>query len=86
MKDSTITSHLSSRKPINLNELSKFLDGGCEISFFEFLKSFAITSIDLKSAEIEFGLTHGCEVMRGHFTSFIIKLPISDELKNYLKE
>ena len=83
LKDSLIQAHLKNKTPKTLKELEESLDGGCEISFYNFLKSFSIKAIQSDKVEVEFGLTHGCEVMRGNFTSFSILLPLSNELKKY---
>jgi hypothetical protein len=83
LNDSLIQAHLVNDNPKTLNELEESLIGGCEISFYEFLKSFSIKAIHQNKVEIEFGLTHGCEALRGNFTSFTIILPISNKLKKY---
>jgi hypothetical protein len=84
IKDSTITSHLGNRLPKDLKELCAMLDGGCEIEFGSLLTSYVFSSVKKDSTEIEFGLTYGCEAMRGNFTSFIITLPTTEKLKKYL--
>lgn len=83
LKDSLIVHSMTNKTPEDLYELTSSLEGGCEIDFSELLISFAIKSIDSKKVEVEFGLTHGCEVMRGNFTTITINLPVSSVLKEY---
>ena len=86
LKDTLIQSHTTNLHPGTLAQLVESLDGGCEMSFFRFLKSFSIRSVNRDEVMIEFGLTHGCEVMRGNFTSFVITLPTSTALQEYAIE
>jgi hypothetical protein len=86
LKDSIITNSLTNKNPKDLTELVSSLDGGCEISFHDFLKSYEIISANLNSVAIEFGLTHGCEAARGNFTTIEVVLPISSKLKKYIVE
>jgi hypothetical protein len=83
LNDSLIVHSLTNKNPKDLYELTSSLEGECEISFSDLLISFAIKSIDPKKVEVEFGLTHGCEVMRGNFTTITIILPISSVLSQY---
>jgi hypothetical protein len=86
LQDSLIVRSMTNRNSKNLQELVSSLEGGCEISFYDLLKSFAIKSINSRKVEIEFGLTHGCEVMRGNFTTMTINLPVSLLLSQYLSK
>jgi len=85
LKDSLIIRSMANKNPEDLYELISSLEGGCEISYSDLLISFAIKSVDSKKAEVEFGLTHGCEAMRGNFTTITINLPVSSVLHQYCK-
>jgi tetratricopeptide (TPR) repeat protein len=86
MQDSIILAHLPKFTPKNLRELSDSLDGECEMDFSYLLESFAIKSIHHDKAVILFGLTHGCEVEKGNFTTIEIELPIPDMSKKMFEE
>ncbi len=86
MKDSIILAHLHQFTPRNLQQLCDSLEGECEIDFSFLLESFAIKSIRGDTATILFGLTHGCEVEKGNFTTFVIKLSIPAMSKRMFEE
>ncbi len=76
LADTLILSHLRKQSPANLTDLVGSLDGGCEMDLDDILTSFAIGAIESDSVTVNFGITHGCEVMRGNFTEMTIKLPL----------
>jgi len=66
--------------------LDELLDGlattyECEMSFERFYSSFFIKQVQEDIAEVVVGLTHGCEVQRGTFTTLILKMEVSQEKK-----
>jgi len=79
LADSTIIKYLKKKEPNNLQDLLQNLDGDCEVNFYSILNNFAFVNVDEDKVLIEFGLTHGCEVLRGNFTVIQIILPIPVE-------
>jgi|GEM_PF-3937625 len=84
--DTNFTKYLTVKRTKNLSEFIQSLYGGCEISFEDFLVSYAITSINNSFVTIKFGLNHGCEYMPEKFTIMKIELPKAAMNKNYLNE
>jgi hypothetical protein len=84
LNDTIIVRSMTNKSPQNLYELISSLDGECAIDFSGLLISFAIISVDSRNVDIEFGLTHGCEVARGNFTTITIHLPVSNVLNQYV--
>ncbi|MCL4538480.1 MAG: hypothetical protein M1378_02590 [Bacteroidetes bacterium] len=76
LADTLIQAHLTKKDPKDLADLVDNLHGGCAMELQTLLTSFAVNSIDRDSVTIDFGITHGCELMRGNFTEFTIRLPI----------
>ncbi len=76
LRDTNITKYSTRLPSVNLRDFIASLDGDCAIQFIDMLSSFAIKSITQTVVVVEFGLTHGCEVMRGNFTLFTIRLPV----------
>ena len=86
LADTLIQSHLTKKAPKDLNDLVNNLDGGCEMDLGDILTSFAVGAIDSDSVTINFGITHGCELMRGNFTELTIRLPIPDDNRQMFVE
>ncbi len=76
LKDSTINKYLTNKNPSSLEDLVNNLDGKCEVNFSNILNCFSFIDINDEKVLVEFGLTHGCEVLRGNFTVIQILLPI----------
>jgi hypothetical protein len=76
LADTIKESHLTKKHPRDLAHLVDNLDGGYTMELQAILTSFAVSSIDGDSVTIDFGITYGCELMRGSFTEFAISLPI----------
>ena len=76
LKDSIIIKYLIKYNPSNLGDLIQSLDGECEVRFTDILYDFSFVNIIQDKVLVEFGLTHGCEVLRGNFTVIQILLPM----------
>ena len=66
--------------------LTELIDGlaatyECEMSFEGFFSSFFVKAVDGNAAEVVVGLTHGCEVERGNFTTLTLKMNIAEDKK-----
>ena len=86
LKDQIIQKSLAGGKPKTIQELIRMADGGCEINFHLLDESFAFHHIKKDRVAIRIGLSHGCEVMRGHYTELGIYLPIPPGLRDFLEE
>jgi hypothetical protein len=86
MKDTVIVAHLTNKDPRDLHELTSSLDGGCEMEFDSLLTRYVFTGASKTTVGITFGLTHGCEALRGNFTEISIILPMVPELEDYLPD
>jgi hypothetical protein len=71
-----IVKHLRGAKPKGLDEMVAALGSPCEMYFHPLRSAFRVKKVRGARAVIEFGLGHGCEVMRGNFTAIEIELPI----------
>jgi hypothetical protein len=72
--------------PLEHASLDELLDGlaatyACEMSFDGFYSSFFVKTVRAGVAEVIVGLTHGCEVARGAFTTFTLMLDVPDDKK-----
>ena len=76
-KDKFIMEHVATSHPNDLDSLTSSLIGDCSVSFKDIFISYAITSIKKNSVNIEFGLTHNCELFAGNITIIDISLPKS---------
>lgn len=86
LHDSIIISDLKGYNPKDINDLIDHLDGDCQIDFSSLLTNFAVKYIDNMKAVIEFGLPHGCEVMKGNFTYIDISLMIpKDKMEMFIQ-
>ncbi len=83
LRDTIITKALYTSDTSSLSEVVKHLDGGCEIGFNEMLKHYRFGTVTGDSIDIAFGLPHGCEMMRGNFTTFAIRLAIPPSLSHF---
>ena len=86
LKDQIIQKSLAGGKPKTIQELIRMANGGCEIGFHLLNESFAFHHIQRDRVAIRIGLSHGCEVMRGHYTELGIYLPIPLGLKEVLEQ
>ncbi len=71
--------------------LDELLDGlattyECEMSFDGFFSSFFVDEVHDDTAEVVIGLTHGCEVNRGTFTTLELRMPIPEPTKLILAD
>jgi hypothetical protein len=73
-------------RPRDLADFINNLGGGCEVELAHLLTSWSVYDCTSDSTIIEFGLTHGCEVMRGNFTTIRIILPIPPEQKEAFEQ
>jgi hypothetical protein len=85
-KDSVIRKYAATTNYEDLDTLIGSLEGGCEVNFRDIFISFAITSIANDVVNIEFGLTHGCEVDYGRLTTIDIALPKSSMNYNLINK
>ena len=74
--------------PLSHTELDELIEGlaetyTCEMSFDRFFSSFFVRDVQEDVAEVVIGLTHGCEVLRGTFTTFVLKMNIVDIHKEH---
>jgi len=72
--------------PLTHTTLSQLIDGlattyECEMSFDTFFSSFYVKAVEGEAAEVVVGLTHGCEVERGNFTTFTLKMGVAEDAK-----
>lgn len=70
--------------PLPHTTLSELIQGlattyECDMSFDAFFSSFYVKAVDGEAAEVVVGLTHGCEVQRGNFTTFMLKMDVSED-------
>lgn len=84
-RELVITKYLRG-EPGNLEELFDLLDHPCEISFSNLGAAFRLKAIRDETTVVEFGLGHGCEVLRGNFTTLEVELPIPDDLRELFQE
>ena len=76
MNDKEIKKYLNGYIPKSLKDYTNHLDGDCEISFNNMLQEFAFVGIKDDSILIEFGLSAGCQIMQGNFSTFLLTLSI----------
>lgn len=86
LKDSLIFTNLKGYKPKDIPDLILHLEGECDIDFSSLLENFAIKEISTNEVVVEFGLGHGCEVMKGNITFFNVKLEIPENKKTMFDE
>ncbi len=86
MQDSTIKSNMDSMVTDKMDVMLDNIRFDCEVNFQTLPTSWCINSIADGEAEICFGLTHGCEVMRGNFTLIKIKIPYKKALAEIFAE
>ncbi|MCB5195888.1 hypothetical protein [Deefgea salmonis] len=70
----------------SLSDLAKKAATECEFSYFDLEHSYAFHHIKGNQVAVRFGLSHGCEVMRGNFTQIGVYLPIPDSLRPWLEK
>ncbi len=70
----------------SLSDLAKKAATECEFSYFGLENSYAFHHLKGNQVAIRFGLSHGCEVMRGNFTQLGIYLPIPNSLRPWLEK
>jgi hypothetical protein len=58
----------------------------CEIDFSDLPSAFRVKAIHGERAVVEFGLGHGCETMRGTFTTLEIEVSIPADLRELFLE
>lgn len=75
-QDDVVRAALDGRDPEDLDSLIGQTDGGCEVSYLSLATSFAFYEIRDDQVSVRFGLSHGCEVMRGAITEIEIELPV----------
>lgn len=85
-RDPIIVKHLRGAAPRDLEELVPALGMPCEINFYYLPSAFRVKSIGGTTAVVEFGLGHGCEVLRGTFTTIEIEVPIPPDLSELFLE
>ena len=66
--------------------LTELLDGlaaayECEMSFDDFFSSFFVEAVRGDTAVVIVGLTHGCEVQRGNFTTLTLRMNTAEDKK-----
>ena len=77
---------LAHQTPLDHTTLDDLLAGlattyECEMSFDDFFSSFFVDEIEGDTAMVVVGLTHGCEVQRGNFTTLALRLPLSEQTR-----
>ena len=77
---------LVQQTPLAHSTLTELIDGltttyECEMSFEGFFSSFFVERVVDGAAEVVVGLTHGCEVQRGNFTTLMLKMDVSEDMK-----
>jgi hypothetical protein len=85
-RDPLIMKYLGGAEPTGLEELVTALEVPCEIDFSDLRSAFRIAAIGRDTAVVQFGLGHGCETMRGNFTTLDIELPIPGDLREVFLE
>jgi hypothetical protein len=81
-----IRKHLRGAAPEDLDGMVTALGRPCEIAFYDLPSAFRVKSVGGTTAVVEFGLAHGCEVLRGTFTAIEIELPIPHDLSDLFLE
>jgi hypothetical protein len=84
--DPLIIKYLAGAKPTSLEELMLELPFPCEIDFSDLRSAFRIVAVGRETAQVQLGLGHGCETMRGTFTTVDIELPIPNDLREAFLE
>ena len=82
---------LVQQTPLDHTTLGELLDGlaatyECEMSFDGFFASFFVDEVRDDTAHVTIGLTHGCEVNRGAFTTLGLRLPIPEHTRPMLAD
>lgn len=81
-----IKAHLGDgERPSSLDELVALLGVPCETDWSALRNAFRVGAIGRKAMTIEFGLGHGCEAMRGTFTTIEIRVPIPGDLRSQVR-
>ena len=78
--------HIQGVEPKDLDELVGALGAPCEVDFSNLPSAFRVKAIHGERAVVEFGLGHGCETMRGTFTTLEIEVPIPADLRELFLE
>jgi len=86
LSDEDIKKGLGDSRPTTLEELVDALGEPCEVDYRSLRSSFRVKAVGVHTAEVEFGLGHGCEVDRGAFTSIDVEVAIPNELQGLFQE
>ena len=75
---------LVQQTPFDHTNLSGLIKGlaaqyECEMAFDAFFSSFFVKSVKGGTAEVVVGLTHGCEINRGDFTTLTLMMNVADD-------
>ena len=76
LKQKKVIREALKQPPPDLYSIIERGDGGCEIGFRDLGTSFAFHHRKGDQIAVKFGLSHGCEVMRGRLTQVGVYLPI----------
>jgi len=75
--DKGLDKALRGKKATDLASFLQALDGGCAMSLGpEMMSSFAFHGLDGNVVTVRVGVAHGCEIERGTFTEFDLRLPV----------
>jgi hypothetical protein len=80
LEDSLIRVYMNGIVTDKLVVMLDNIDGDCAINFQPLPTAWSINTIGEGEAEICFGLPHGCEVMRGNFTTIKVKIPYRESV------
>ena len=72
---------LGEHDPADLGSLIRQADGGCAATFLFLATSFVVYELRDDKVAVRFGLTHGCELMRGNLTEIEIEIPVPQGLR-----
>ncbi|SMC28192.1 hypothetical protein SAMN02745857_03152 [Andreprevotia lacus DSM 23236] len=83
-QDKLVRKALAGQNVTSLKELAEKANGECEFTLYGIGTSYAFHHIKDGKVAVRFGLSHGCEAMRGNFTQLGVYLPIPPQLKPWL--
>ena len=79
-QDALVRKTLGDHDPQDLASLIRQTDGGCAMTDLFLATSFAFYDVRDGKVVVRFGLSHGCEVLRGAFTEIEVELPVPQGL------